>query len=302
MSNQLYPAAVRGLTFTVMKAFEFNTLEQTAPSKVQLRIAQTQNPIWHWSLIYDYLKNIATDIAPGLTYTDLQTLMGFCLARLGSFDDFLFTDPDDNSVGPALIAGVPNTAAQLQVVNDGAGHYYSPVQRNMGGQFYEDVTDLNGAITVYANAVLQTGGGTNYTLAGPGLTIPGNSFMGLYLAWVNPPAWQASHAYALNATILDPAGHIQKVTTTGTSGATQPTFNDAGGTTTDGTVTWTDQGYNPGPATPVTAQFNFYFRVHFEMDQQDFEKFMGFIWTIGGSGSKNGSGMLKIASSRAALV
>lgn len=54
--------------------------------------------------------------------------------------------------------------------------------------------------------------------------------------------WQASHAYALNATILDSASHIQSVTVAGTSGTTQPIFNDEGSMVTDGSVTWTDQG------------------------------------------------------------
>jgi hypothetical protein len=54
--------------------------------------------------------------------------------------------------------------------------------------------------------------------------------------------WQASFAYALNAMILDSAFHVQQVTTAGTSGTATPAFNHAGGTTTDGTVVWTDQG------------------------------------------------------------
>lgn len=54
--------------------------------------------------------------------------------------------------------------------------------------------------------------------------------------------WQKDTLYALGAAILDPAGHAQKVTTAGTSGGTQPAFSDSGGTVTDGTVKWTDQG------------------------------------------------------------
>lgn len=55
-------------------------------------------------------------------------------------------------------------------------------------------------------------------------------------------AWIASAALPLNFTIIDTASHRQKVTTAGTTGATMPTFNESGGTTTDGGVTWTDQG------------------------------------------------------------
>ena len=54
--------------------------------------------------------------------------------------------------------------------------------------------------------------------------------------------WVAGASYSLNQEILDTAGHTQKVTTAGVSGTITPTWNDTGGTTTDGTVVWTDQG------------------------------------------------------------
>jgi hypothetical protein len=77
------------------------------------------------------------------------------------------------------------------VVNDGAGNYYSPIQRNFGGQFYEDITDLNGAIAVYKNGTLASAGtgAGQYQVAGPGLALPGASFYGMYLSWgTTPPA------------------------------------------------------------------------------------------------------------------
>ena len=57
-------------------------------------------------------------------------------------------------------------------------------------------------------------------------------------------AWQAGNAYALNQEILDSNLNIQKVTKAGTSGSSPPaTWNKtAGGTTADGTVTWTNEG------------------------------------------------------------
>lgn len=55
-------------------------------------------------------------------------------------------------------------------------------------------------------------------------------------------AWQPNHSYVLNTLIIDSGGHVQKVTTAGTSSGTIPTFNHSLGTTSDGTVVWTDQG------------------------------------------------------------
>jgi uncharacterized protein (TIGR03437 family) len=59
------------------------------------------------------------------------------------------------------------------------------------------------------------------------------------------PSWQALHPYAVGYEILDSAQHLQEVVVAGISGPAQPTWNDTGGYTTDGTVTWQDQGPAP---------------------------------------------------------
>lgn len=249
MSIDIYPSGVRGLTYTILRTAEFSTMIQAAGSFYENRLPQTYNPRWHWSFIYEYLKDF--DVQGGFTQTDFRTLLGFYLSHGGQSIDFLFQDPDDNFVGPALISGTPNPLAQLQLWNDGAGNYYSPIQRNMGG-FLEDITDLNPAVTppysgtgviaVYANSVAQLvgprGGGNNCGVYGPGLGLVGNSAMGLYLKWYAPPT------------------------------------------------------------PPINVTFNYYFRVRFEEDTNDFEKFMNQYWTVGGQGSKNGKGYIKLCSSR----
>lgn len=431
MTLSVFPT-LPGLTFTTVKSPEFNTDVQTAPNKYEVRISQSINPLWHFNLTYDFLRDFPWGSFS--LVSELRTMVGFFLQQGGMAGSFLFLDPDDNYVGPALVAGSPNTPlAQLQMVSDGAGNFYSPIQRTLDGGFYEDITDLNGAMAVYANGSLATAGTGpgQYTVLGPGLALPGQSYMGLYLkwgaaaaAWVpgnaysvgnqildsnghvqqvttagtsgttvpifndlgsttedpayivwmdkGSAAWAASHAYALGAVILDPAGHIQLVTTAGTSGSTIPTFNDAGGTTPDpasggtlvwtdqgaaawaaataypagsfikasghaqkatsggisaattptfstsggtvndptGSVVWTDQGAYAGPTGPITWQGNYYFRVRFESDSLDFEKFTGAgqaaaragqgggFWTIGGSESQRGAGVLKLCTAR----
>ncbi len=57
--------------------------------------------------------------------------------------------------------------------------------------------------------------------------------------------WIPNHIYALNGTLIDQNGFVQKVTTAGTSGGTYPTFSDITGQPgipSDGTVIWTCQG------------------------------------------------------------
>jgi hypothetical protein len=58
-------------------------------------------------------------------------------------------------------------------------------------------------------------------------------------------SWKASTKYVKGAQIMDPAKHIQKVITAGTSGSAQPAWNDVGGTTPDpvgGSLVWQDSG------------------------------------------------------------
>lgn len=188
MSNAVFPSKVRGLTWSVTKSPEFSTIVHSAPNFCKTRIAQTQNPVWHFDLIFDYLKNRPADLVSGLTYTDYQTLMGFLLARRGQFDDFLFSDPYDKFAGPALIASSPNPNAELPLVTDGV-NYFSPLQRTWAEQFSEDITDLDasaGALKVYDNGVLQANP-ADYTLHGPGLVGPGYSYNAMYLQWTAMP-------------------------------------------------------------------------------------------------------------------
>lgn len=232
MSNLTYPV-VRGLTYTVTKTPKFSTIVQSSPDALsETRILQQQNPQWHWQLIYDYLKNDSSNPGPFTPYTDYQTLQGFILGRQGQYDSFLYDDPTDDTV----------TNQMLQLVNDGFGNFYSPIQRNFGGQFLEDITDLNplnlSGLVVKANGVTKTLG-ADFAVIGPGFAIPGYSFRGLVIAW-----------YAM-------------------------------------------------PPAPITATFNFYFRVRFEADDFDIEQFMQFLWTIGGSKAKSGKGYLQLVSAPA---
>lgn len=295
MSNQIFPSTVRGLGFSVLRAPEDAVIVQASPAFPTTRVVQSQNPIWHWNLLYDFLIDNPLKPTGKQTYTDLQTLLGFITARRNSYDEFLFLDPDDNFVGPGVItqgwlpnfpfafgaiivvagnawqvsiapqgarsslsqpafssspqtdggltwvllgtapvAGWPNPQAQLQLVTDGT-NFYSPLQLLRGGQFYEDITDLSGGLTVYANGVATTG----YTLTPGPLSFSGFSSAGLYLNW--------------------------------------------------GTVS---------PTAPITATFNYLYRVRFEDSSQDFEKWANQWWTVGGENGTKGKGEIKLITAR----
>ena len=301
MSNLIYPSNVKGLTWTVLRTSEFRTIVQESSAFYQVRILQSQNPVWHYTLIYEWVYGNTPSLnntVPNNPVSDIDELMGFFLARQGKFDDFLFLDPQYNTPcgirfgiwepvrsyptdaviidvnGHAQVAtaggvsgthypafstvgggtvdgsiswadkgyfpnGWPDAPVTLPVVTDGNGNYFSPIQRNVGNQFMEDITDLvPNTLQVYAAGTLTTA----YSVQGPGLAVPGASYGGLYLKW----AFQ--------------------------------------------------------PANPVTATFQFYFRLKFEEDTQDFEQWAQSWFTIGGEKGKNGSGSLKMMTSRPAPI
>src|SRR6202789_1911454 len=57
------------------------------------------------------------------------------------------------------------------------------------------------------------------------------------------PPWAANTYYSPSLTVIDPNGNIELLTTGGETGASQPAWNTIlGGTTTDNTAIWTNQG------------------------------------------------------------
>jgi hypothetical protein len=185
MSNDIYPNNIRGLHHSLLRGPEFTTTGQQVASGAKTRLPRHRNPIWHWQVDYEYLKDMPDDLPDGLDYTDMRSFLDFFLTHRGRYDDFLLDDPDDHYVGPALIDTSPNLAARLQLTQDlVTGVWYSPIQRLFGGQFYEDIAELNGRITVYANGSETF----EYRVIGPGVAISGNSFAGLCLQWDSKPA------------------------------------------------------------------------------------------------------------------
>ena len=67
------------------------------------------------------------------------------------------------------------------------------------------------------------------------------------------PRWLPNFQFPANAVIVDPNGHAQQITTASgdyTSGSTTPSWNDSGGTTSDGQLVWSDRGVAvPAPKT-----------------------------------------------------
>jgi len=91
MSDLIFPQ-IAGQDVTISKTPTFKTITQTSVSGKEKRIALQSSPRWAFKIAYNYLMDTQSPT------DDVQTLIGFFLARQGSFDDFLLLDARNNSV------------------------------------------------------------------------------------------------------------------------------------------------------------------------------------------------------------
>lgn len=145
MSNAILPV-FPGLAWGVSKAPQFHTRVQTATSGRELRCSYTAYPKYTFQLAYEVLRP-----------QEYQQLLGFFLARRGSWDSFLFRDPDD-------------CTANRQVIGIGDGQRTRfPLLRALGG-FVEPVENVDAVQAVLLDEVpLQRG--SQYALTGDGVVM-----------------------------------------------------------------------------------------------------------------------------------
>ena len=148
MSSQVFPSFT-GIGYPIPRRPMWNTTTQKVVSGKQTRLANWTYPIYQWDLLFNLREGSVT----GSAFTEMSQLKGFYNSRQGSFDSFLFTDPDDNTVtGQAIGTGDGSTTAfQLARANGG---------------FVEPVLAPNAVSAVYDNAtpVAAIAAPTNGTL------------------------------------------------------------------------------------------------------------------------------------------
>jgi len=153
MSISVFPT-LAGLGWSVTRREMWSTRTQTAISGKETRVADWSYPRHQWTLTYDFLRqgNLS-----GATYAEFASLAGFFNLRQGSFDTFLYADPDDSSVTSQGIGIGDGTTTNFQLV------------RAFGG-FVEPILAPNGGSRIALNGVTQSGG---YTVSAWGATSPG---------------------------------------------------------------------------------------------------------------------------------
>lgn len=119
MSNAIFPS-LPGLSYPVEKTPKWSTKVQRSVSGKETRLGYWSYPVWEWSLNYDILRSDDLN-------AELQELIGFFNSRQGSFDSWLFNDPDDNAADSQAFAIGDGSTKAFQLSRTYGG-YNEPVK------------------------------------------------------------------------------------------------------------------------------------------------------------------------------
>jgi uncharacterized protein (TIGR02217 family) len=157
MSNLLFPK-IRGLGWTITKNPTFSTEIQSSLAGREVRVQNFQNPIWEFTLAYEYLLNDPRSRDEN-EQTPLETLVGFFLARGGQFDDFLLNESDlTQRLEDSVFTGQPIGTG------DGSTRNFQLV-RNFGGFLEACQNPANQTATVYVSGRSPQVQGADYTIS-----------------------------------------------------------------------------------------------------------------------------------------
>ena len=169
MSNAVFPT-LPGMRITVRRTASMPpVLKRTTASRREYRAVDSLTVKYRFALSFEVLRAGAE--------AELQTLEAFFKARRGSFDNFLFTAPDDAAVTGQLFGTGTGSATAFQLV------------RSLGG-YSEPVVDLNGAPQIFNNGALQATP-ANYSVSATGLvTFTSAPLSGRALTWSGAYYWR----------------------------------------------------------------------------------------------------------------
>jgi uncharacterized protein (TIGR02217 family) len=123
LSNAVFPTLI-GARFPVSKQPMWSGKVQQAASGAETRVSYWSYPRWRYTIGYEVLRDAAAT-------QDLQALVGFYNSRHGQFDDFLFSDPDDNAVTAQAFGIGDGTTTTFQLTRS-LGGFAEPVLAPIG--------------------------------------------------------------------------------------------------------------------------------------------------------------------------
>jgi len=148
MSNEVFPS-LPGIEWNIGREPMFNTKVQRSANMNEVRASFASAPLYKFDLKFEFLR---------VDSAEVRLLLGFFMARFGSWDSFLFTANDDNAVTDEYFGTGDGSSTTFQL-------------RRSFGAFTETVSNVNAtaaAPLIYVNNVLQTDI-TDYAISATGL-------------------------------------------------------------------------------------------------------------------------------------
>ena len=268
VSTELYPGStgssvsLPGLKIqSIHKRPTYSTSVYKGVSRVSVRRANMQYPIWEYELIYEFLRDNVN--------SEFQSLMDFFLARQGAFDTFLFKDTNDYQV----INGFQATA-------DGVTTQFS-FKRSFGTAFYEKIgqVDTGNTINIYGTVA------ENDNIPGTGpytITVTNSSSWvadvgvtkgGVAMTEVASSPAAGQYSVAAGVYTFNSADHGAAVVIT-----YRYTISPSAYTVTlPNLFVFTSA---PANGLILSADFQFFFNLRFQDDVADFNKFANTFWEL----------------------
>jgi uncharacterized protein (TIGR02217 family) len=119
MSNENFPV-LPGIAWSINKKPMFATKVSEHVSGREVRVSNYAYPLWEWELKYEFLRD-------STAYPELQTLMGFFMARRGSWDTFLYVDPSEANTVTLQNLGTGNASNKNFYCTKTYGGFTEPV-------------------------------------------------------------------------------------------------------------------------------------------------------------------------------
>ena len=256
-----FNTSLPGLTYSVHKKPYFKTNIKEAANGNETRNSLMPMPRWDFEFTYEFLEDSSG------SESSLKTIMGFFLARNGSYDSFLVKDPDDYLVTSGSIGTGDGTTTAFYFV------------RTMG-EFSEIVgqVDDSNTITVYSRQTedVSVPSSTPYELTFSGLVEVYSIYNGASLMT------EVSGAPATDQYSVDYGTGVITFNAAQASATVTIDHRDEVDAA-DYTVTLPNQlifDSAPADGVVITADFQFYFACRFTEDQLDFEKFYDKLWAL----------------------
>lgn len=157
MSNAVFPT-LPGIKFRKRMLRWSTSVRESASGREYRASTGYTYPRYKYSVPMDFLRTAAPT-------AELAQLAGFFNARQGRFDDFLYTDPEDNAVTTPQSIGTGNGVTTQFLLVRAYGGFVEPIGRHNG----TPVIRVNGAVV--SNYTLDDFGVVTFS-APPGNGLP----------------------------------------------------------------------------------------------------------------------------------